>query len=339
VMRIPGVQLVRSSLEMGQPEVQVRVDREKAADLGLSVSEVAEIVETLVAGKTATRYKVGGDEYDITLVGEEGGIVSAEDLADLIIYAPNGQKVRLSNIARVYKTTGPTSIEHIEMDRAATLTVNIAEEVPLEEVLERVEAEVLEPLRRRLPYGYGVYLSGSASDLEVTAQALSGSFVLALIITYLLMSSLFESFIHPLIIMFSVPLATTGAILGVVLTRSELNVVTMLGFIILVGIVVNNAILIVHQALNHIRREGIPPDEAILASVRNRLRPIFMSVITTVFGMLPLTFRGGAGSELYSGLGAAIVGGLSLSTITTCVLVPVAFSLFFDFKRLFAGKG
>jgi HAE1 family hydrophobic/amphiphilic exporter-1 len=177
-------------------------------------------------------------------------------------------------------------------------------------------------------------LAGSASDLETTTAALKNSFILAIIIIYLLMSSLFESFIYPLIVMFSVPLAATGAILGVYLTKSELNVVAMLGFIILAGIVVNNAILLIHQALHYIRRDGMEPNQAIVESTRTRIRPIFMSVITTVFGILPMTFRGGAGSELYAGLGAAIVGGLSISTIFTLILVPVVFSLFLDFKRL-----
>jgi HAE1 family hydrophobic/amphiphilic exporter-1 len=334
VRGLPGVQLVRSSLQMGQPEIQVRVDREKAADLGLAVQDVAEIVETLVAGKIATLYKIGGNEYDITLKGPDERFDRKQALRDLIIYTPSGRRVTLTSIAEIREASGPTSIDHIELDRSITLTVNIAEEVPLEQVMDEVNNQVLAPLRQRLPYGYSVELSGTASDLETTAAALRDSFILAVIIIYLLMSSLFESFIYPFIIMFSVPLAATGAILGVYLTHSELNVVTMLGFIILAGIVVNNAILLIHQALHFMRRDGMEPNQAIIESTRTRIRPIFMSVITTVCGMLLLTFRGGAGSELYSGLGAAIVGGLSISTVFTLILVPVVFSLFVDLKRL-----
>ncbi len=332
VMGLPGVQLVRSSLELGQPEIQVRVDREKAADLGLAVADVAEIVETLVVGKLATLYKSGGNEYDLTLMGEKELFDRKQALRDLIIYTPSGRAVNLSSIAEIRETSGPTNIDHIELDRSVTLSVNIAEGVPLEQVMDEINTKALIPLRKRLPYGYFVELSGSASDLETTVTALTDSFILALIIIYLLMSALFESFIYPLIILFSVPLAATGAILGVYLTGSELNVVTMLGFIILAGIVVNNAILLIHQALNHIRTDGMEPTQAILESTRTRIRPIFMSVITTVCGMIPMAFRGGAGSELYSGLGAAIVGGLSISTIFTLILVPVVFSLVMDLK-------
>lgn len=334
IMGLPGVQLVRNSLELGQPEIQVRVDREKAADLGLAVQDVAEIVETLIAGKIATLYKSGGDEYDITLMGENELFDRKQALHNLIIYTPSGRRVKLASIADIKETTGPTNIDHIELNRSITLSVNIFEDVPLEQVMDDVNNKVLTPLRQELPYGYFVELSGSASDLETTTAALKNSFILALIIIYLLMSSLFESFIYPFIIMFSVPLAATGAILGVWLTGSELNVVTMLGFIILAGIVVNNAILLIHQALHHMRLEGMEPNQAIIESVRTRIRPIFMSVITTICGMLPMTLRGGAGSELYSGLGAAIVGGLSISTIFTLILVPVLFSLVMDFKRI-----
>jgi HAE1 family hydrophobic/amphiphilic exporter-1 len=156
VMGLPGVQLVRNSLEMGQPEIQVRIDREKAADLGLAVEDVAEIVETLVAGKIATLYKTGGDEYDITLMGEKERFDRKQALRDLIIYTPSGKRVRLESIAEIRETTGPSNIDHIELNRSITLTVNILEQVPLEQVMDEVNNEVLAPLRQRLPYGYSV---------------------------------------------------------------------------------------------------------------------------------------------------------------------------------------
>ena len=188
-----------------------------------------------------------------------------------------------------------------------------------------VEREIIAPSRASLPYGYTITLTGAAENLKTTADALLGSFLLAIMIIYLLMASLFESFLYPLVILITVPLAAAGAILGVLLTGSELNVVTMLGFIILSGIVVNNGILIIHQTLRYRRIDGLGYEEAVWEAVRVRLRPIFMSSITTILGMIPLTFRGGAGSEIYSGLGAAIVGGLATSTIFTLILLPAIY--------------
>jgi len=184
---------------------------------------------------------------------------------------------------------------------------------------------------------YAVNLSGSADDLTQTRKALQGNFILALLITFLLMAALFENFIYPFVIMFSVPLAAAGGFLGLFLTNKligyqPLDVLTMLGFVILIGVVVNNAILIVHQALNFIREEDMPPREAIRESVRTRTRPIFMSALTSVMAMIPLVLFPGAGSELYRGLGSVVTGGLIVSTVFTLILVPCLFSLVMDAK-------
>ncbi|HEX9667311.1 MAG TPA: efflux RND transporter permease subunit, partial [Thermodesulfobacteriota bacterium] len=184
---------------------------------------------------------------------------------------------------------------------------------------------------------YSAILTGTADDLTVTRKALQWNFVLAAVIAYLLMCSLFESFLYPFVIMFSVPLASFGGFLGLLLlnifTYQPLDVLTMLGFIILIGIVVNNAILIVHQALNHMRDEGYETSDAIVASVKTRIRPIFMSTMTSVFGMLPLVISPGSGSEFYRGLGSVVVGGLTVSTIFTLFLVPSVFSIVLDAKE------
>jgi HAE1 family hydrophobic/amphiphilic exporter-1 len=226
------------------------------------------------------------------------------------------------------------------------------ETVPLESAMDTIQTQILAPMRQagRLAGQYRSQLTGTADKLSQTANALKWNFLLALVITYLLMAALFESFLHPLVIMFSVPLAALGGFLGLAalnkfLTFQALDILTMLGFIILVGTVVNNAILIVHQALNHMRDENMPPREAIRESTRTRIRPIFMSVLTSVFGMLPLVLFPGAGSELYRGLGSVVVGGLILSTIFTLFLVPALFSLVLDAQtglvrglRTLAGK-
>jgi HAE1 family hydrophobic/amphiphilic exporter-1 len=185
-------------------------------------------------------------------------------------------------------------------------------------------------------------VAGQAQDLTIAWNSIKWSFLLALVVIYLLMCSLFESWSYPLIIMFTVPLAATGGILAVRLANAfeptiKMDVITMLGFVILAGIVVNNAILIIHQALNHIR-EGWHSQEAILESVRTRIRPIFMTTATTVFGMLPLVFARGSGSELYRGLGAAVLGGLIVSSLFTLILIPTLFSLWMDAKGVLAAR-
>jgi HAE1 family hydrophobic/amphiphilic exporter-1 len=190
---------------------------------------------------------------------------------------------------------------------------------------------------------YRISLSGTADDLTRTRKVLQGDFLLALVITYLLMASLFGSFLYPLVIMFSVPLAAAGGFLGLYLVNrfvsfQPLDVLTMLGFVILIGIVVNNAILIVHQSLNFMREGRLAPREAIRESVRTRVRPIFMTTFTSVAGMLPLVLFPGAGSELYRGIGSVITGGLVVATLFNLLLVPALFSLVLDLKLRFTGS-
>ena len=210
--------------------------------------------------------------------------------------------------------------------------------------METIETKVLDPMRQsgQLSGLYRARMAGTADKLTQTADALKWNFLLAIVITYLLMAALFESFLYPLVILFSVPLAAFGGFLGLAVvnlfTYQALDVLTMLGFIILVGTVVNNAILIVHQSLNHIRQEGLTPREAIRDSVRGRIRPIFMSVLTSVCGMLPLVLFPGAGSELYRGLGSVVVGGLLVSTLFTIFLVPALLSLALDGRAALAGR-
>ena len=332
--QLPEVQFINSSFELANPELQVHVDREKAADLGLSVSELGNVVETLVNGTRAGVFRDRGKELDIVLRAPRERFQRTQSLEDVILYTPTGQPVPLSQIAEVRHAVGPTRIQHVDRYRSVELTVNVKETIPLQVAIDRMKQQVIDPLRASLPLGYGVEVTGRAKDLERTWNSLKWSFLLALLITYLLMAALFESWSYPLIIMFSVPLAATGGVVAVFFMNQiepsvKMDTLTMLGFIILTGIVVNNAILLVHQALNH-HNAGMDMREAILESVQDRMRPIFMTTTTTVFGLLPLVVASGSGSELYRGLGSAILGGLATSTLITIVLIPVIFSLWVD---------
>jgi HAE1 family hydrophobic/amphiphilic exporter-1 len=339
-----GANFVNTSFEWGTPEIQVRVDRERAAALGLSAREVGYIVETAVAGTLAGTFKEGGKEIDIKLVASEREGRRTQDVDRTTFHTRAGVPLRLTEIATVAPAAGPTKVQHVDQDRAISMTVNVKEEMSLEEAMEAVEGEIIQPARLALPLGYTVNLAGHARDLTEAFNALKWSYVLAQIVIFLLMASLFESWLLPLYIMFTVPLAVTGGVLAVrwahaVEPGTKMDTVTMLGFIILSGIVVNNAILIIHQALNNAREGGLDPQEALLESVRSRIRPIFITTCTTVFGMLPLVVSTGSGSELYRGLGAAVLGGLALSTLVTLILVPTVYSLGLDAKPILARRG
>lgn len=199
--------------------------------------------------------------------------------------------------------------------------------------MEQVREDVIAKLKAEgLPPGISMTMGGTADALTKTFDNMVLNLLLALVIVYLVMAILFESFIYPFIIMFSVPLATAGGVAGLTILNiirfQALDMLTLLGFVILIGIVVNNAILLVHQTLVHVREEGMNANDAIMEATRNRIRPIFMSTLTSVFGMLPLVFFPGAGSELYSGLGSVVIGGLSLSAILTLLIIPPLLSLF-----------
>jgi len=319
---LEGTRSVISSLNVANPELRVRPNRERLADLGLTARDLAIVVETLLEGRRASLYREGGKEFDLVVEAEDETILHPDRLKEVILKSPDGRDVRLDEIATIERALGPVSIQRLEQERAVTLTVNIEDEIALETFINRAEEGVMAPMRDKLPPGYHGSLSGTVDDLRRTIRALSGSFILALIITYLLLAALFESFLYPLIIMFSVPLAMTGAFIGVRVTGSEFNVITMLGLILLAGIVVKNAILLVEFTLLELKK-GVAPHDAILNGIKVRIRPIFMTSATTVLGMMPLVLGGGAGSELYQGLGAAVVGGMTLSTIFTLVLIPL----------------
>ena len=336
---LPGAQAFpRPSLDLGNPEVRIQTNRLRAAELGISNRDLGFAVSALVDGARASDYQHEGKEIDLKVIAEASVERRTHLLEQLPISAPNGQIVTLGSVATISEVNGPQTINHSERRRAITIQVTPSEEMPLETAMDLIQTRILDPLRQEGLLGglYQVSLSGAADKLTQTGEALKWNFILALVITYLLMASLFESFLYPFVIMFSVPLATVGGILGLALmnryTFQALDVLTMLGFFILVGTVVNNAILIVHQSLNHIRLEGMAPGEAIRESASNRVRPIFMTVSTTVLGMLPLVLVPGAGSELYRGLGSVVIGGLVVSTIFTLFLIPALLSLTIDIR-------
>jgi HAE1 family hydrophobic/amphiphilic exporter-1 len=325
------------SLDLGNPEVRVVPDRVRAADVGMTARDVGFAVNALMDGALIDGYQYQGEEIDISLRGEDDWF-RTQDIAQLPIHTPSGRTVPLSSVADVTVTSGPEQINHIERSRAITIQIIPPETTPLETALDDIRTQIVEPLRASgdVAPPYDLRLSGTADDLKKTREALQWNFLLALLITFLLMASLYESFLYPFVILFSVPPATAGGILGLFVVNAligyqPLDILTMLGFVILIGVVVNAAILIVHQTLNVMRDEPeIDRREAIRRAVASRVRPIFMSTITSAFGMLPLVVFPGAGSELYRGLGSVVIGGLLVSTVFTLFLVPTFLSLAMD---------
>lgn len=317
----------RPGLEMGAPEVRIVPDRMRLTDAGVSAREVAELIDVFNDGKRVIEVTAGGKLIDLTLKGVDGLMTETQGIADLPVITSSGEVIPVKAVMDIHMTSGPTAIRHRERFRTITLEVRPSDQFTLEAAIDLINSEVIQPMQAQgLPEGVKLRLSGTADKLLETRDELSLGMLVALVIVYLIMAVLFESFVYPIIILLSVPVAAVGGIGGLALINQyysqPLDMLTMLGFVILIGIVVNNAILLVHQTLYHVRQENMAPREAITAATRNRVRPIFMSTLTSVVGMLPLVLFPGSGSELYRGLGTVVVGGLSFSALITLLLVP-----------------
>ncbi|MBW7905115.1 MAG: efflux RND transporter permease subunit [Phycisphaerae bacterium] len=344
---------------MGRPEVRIEPDRERAADLGLSAADIALIVEAAVDGAYVGDFRVaGGNTVDISLYAERDASRPTQEIGALPIYTTAGPAT-LSSAVKMIDTTALEQINHIERQRAVTLTVRPPESLPLESVIRRVtdrETGIETTLRgaKEIAPTVLVSLTGNADKLTEARNAMvgawhgftldtlvslvNGRFFLSVLIVYLLLCALYESWVYPFVIMFSVPLAVFGGLLGLwvchvgtLLTTNQpvqqLDVLTFLGFVILVGTVVNNAILLVDQSLQNHRLHGMAAGQAIREATRTRVRPVLMTSLTTIFGQLPLALMPGAGSELYRGLASVMLGGLLVASLGTLVLVPAALSL------------
>ena len=335
---VPGAQIRPvPSLEIGYPEVNLIPDRNRILANGLSEEALGVYIDVLMDGRKIGEYKPSGDKVmDLVLTSGEGHIKAPEDLLDQLIATPHGELVRIGDMAQIEYTQGMTQVDHLERKRNVRLEVTPPENIALQQALETIQDDLLVKLRKDGQIkNVDVKVGGNADKLTLTRQALQWNFLLAIVITYLLLSALFGNFFYPFIILFTVPLAAAGGFIGLALVNliiapQPFDILVMLGFIILVGTVVNNAILIVHQTLNNVRYRGLVGKDAILASVRTRIRPIFMSATTSLFGLLPLVLATGQGSELYRGLGSVILGGLAVSTVLTLFVVPALLAFFIE---------
>jgi len=321
------------SLDLSSPELHIIPKLVSAAEMGVSSTDLGFTANALIDGAYAGDYFLEGKKIDLTIMGETKFADSTQKIGALPIATPGGELVPLAALADVQIDSGPEQINHRERLRSITIEVSPPEAMPLENAMQMITTQLVDPMIAdgKIPPGYRVGLSGTADKLTDTWNALWINVLLALVITYLLMAALFESWIYPFVIILSVPLGAVGGVIALAFLNlfyfQSLDVLTMLGFVILIGTVVNNPILIVHQALNHMREDDMPLREAVLESVRSRVRPIFMTTMTTVLGLMPLVLFPGSGSELYRGLGSVVLGGLLVSTFLTLILVPSLFSL------------
>jgi len=328
------------SLELLFPEVLIIPQRDRIKAAGMTARDFGVAVDVLMDGREIGEFKQEGQKkIDMVLKASQEDIPTPEKMYDSLIAIPGGKVVPVSSLSRLQRTAGITQIRHLERQRTITLEVTPPLSLPLQEALEIISAKVVAPLAGQgMLRGIDIGQSGVADKLTETRKSLQWNFILAAAIAYLLMAALFGNFIYPLIIMFTIPLAAVGGLLGLkmvnlLIADQALDILTMLGFVILIGVVVNNPILIVHQALNNVRFNNMPYREAVLESTRTRLRPIYMSAATSIFGMLPLVLIPGPGSEFYRGLGSVVLGGLAVSTVFTVFVIPALLMFFIRMEK------
>jgi HAE1 family hydrophobic/amphiphilic exporter-1 len=313
---------VKSTVEQGFPEVQIRFDQERAAALGLTTRQIADEVVRKVRGEVATRYSFRDRKIDVLVRAQEQDRASVAEIRDLIINPQSERPVPLSAVAEVVETIGPGEINRVDQTRVAIISANLRDidlGTAVEEVNKLVDAN---PLGADLRLAFG----GQSEELGRSLQSLMFAFGLAIFLVYLVMASQFESLLHPFVILFTIPLAVVGAVLALVLSGSPVSVVVFIGLILLVGIVVKNAIVLVDK-VNQLRLDGLSKVDALVEGSYSRLRPIVMTTLTTLFGFAPLAFFGGDGAEVKAPMAITVIGGLTVSTLLTLVVIPVMYKL------------
>ena len=321
------------SLDSGTPQIQITPYPDVLARIGMSAAEFASAIDVFNDGTNITEVPLNGELVDLVLLGRQAGDLSLADLNALPIVTRSGDVLRADQIAKIEIISAAQSIRRLGGKQALTVRLRPVEDIALEDAIATIETEILPQLTDAAQANrVTVAVSGAASALEETWTAMQANVATAIGVIFLLLVILLRSFVLPFIIIAAVPVAAAGGILGLTVMnlflRQSLDMLTMLGFVILTGIVVNNAILMVEQTVLEVREGGRTVEDAIIEATRNRIRPIFMSTLTSLFGLVPLVIFPGAGSELYRGIGTVVFGGLALSTIATLFIVPPLLSLF-----------
>ncbi|HET9386827.1 MAG TPA: efflux RND transporter permease subunit [Gemmatimonadales bacterium] len=329
----PGLTNVDSDLKLNKPQLSVDINREKAAAVGVQVEAIGRTLETLLGGRQVTRFKREGKQYDVIVKLEDKDRRQPADLTSIYVRGANGQIAQLANLVTVTETVAPKELNHFNRLRAAIISANVTPGYTLSEALGFMEQTAKEVLTAE----YQTTLDGQSREFRESGQQLYFVFFLALAFIYLVLSAQFESFRGPLVIMLTVPLAITGALLAMKLAGVTLNVYSQIGLVMLIGLITKNGILIV-EFTNQLRDRGREKVDALIEASCLRLRPILMTTAATALGAVPLAVSAGAGSESRSAIGWVVVGGMSIGTLFTLFVIPVAYTYIVGERQLAAGE-
>jgi HAE1 family hydrophobic/amphiphilic exporter-1 len=329
---------VETSLKPGHPELQIVFDQERAAALNLNTADLASRVARSVQGQVATRYRLEDREIDVLVRGRESDRESIAAVQGLVINPDAERSLTLSAVAEVALRTGPSEIRRLDQERVVVLSANLVYG-DLGEAVAELQGMIGQVA---LPPGVAADVAGQSEEMEVSFRSLQLALALAIFLVYLVMASEFESLIHPFVILFTIPLALIGAVLALFLTGSVINVIALIGMIMLAGIVVKNGIVLI-DLVNRLREEGMDRTQALLEGGRHRLRPILMTTLTAILGLLPMAIGGGEGAEVRAPMAITVIGGLMVSTLLTLVVIPVVYTLLdrhdYDQDRATRGLG
>ena len=323
IAKNPGIVSVDTDLRLNKPEISMDVDRERAADMGVPIDNIARAVETMMGGRQVTRYKREGDQYDVMVQTSPSGRDTPDDIEHIFVRGRNDAMIPLSALVRIKEVVVPRELNHFGQRRSASITANIAPNYSLGEAIVFMN----DTAKKVLKPGYATDLNGTSREFVKTSGSLVIVFILSLLFIFLVLAAQFESFVDPLVILFSVPLSMVGALLALQLSGGTLNVFSQIGLITLVGLITKHGILIVEFA-NQLRAEGMDALEAVKQSATLRLRPILMTTGAMVLGAIPLALATGAGAESRKQIGWVIVGGMSLGTLLTIFVVPTMYTFF-----------
>jgi HAE1 family hydrophobic/amphiphilic exporter-1 len=334
IREVPGVAEATTSLVTGRPAYAIRVDRRRAADLGVNVADIANAMRLMVGGLEVTDFSEGGERYEVRVRAGADARTRPEEIGQITVPATNGRTVRLSDVASIERSTGPASIQHLGRQRQATLYVNTlpgASEQTIIDAIEKIRTDIgMEP-------AYKGTLFGRSRELGRSLRSFGIAVVLSLVFMYLVLAAQFESWIHPLTILSTLPLTLPFALFSILILGQSMNIYSMLGILVLFGVVKKNAILQIDH-MRDLRRRGLSRPDAIMVGNRDRLRPILMTTIAFVAGMIPMLVSSGAGSGTNRAMGAVIAGGQTLSLVLTLVATPVLFSWLDDIRHSRAVK-
>jgi multidrug efflux pump len=324
IAKNPGFLTPDIDLRLNKPELKIDVNREKAADLGVSVEVVARAIETMLGGRQVTRYKKEGDQYDVIVQTQATGRDTPDDIEKIFVRGRNDAMIPLASLVKVRESVAPRELNHFSQRRAVSITANLAPDYSLGQALDFLDATAAKVLKP----GYSTDLNGTSREFKNSQGSLGIVFALALLFIFLVLAAQFESFVDPFVIMLSVPLSMIGALLALKYSEGgSLNVYSQIGLITLVGLITKHGILIVEFS-NQLRESGMEMWEAVVKASSQRLRPILMTTGAMVLGAIPLAFATGAGAESRIQIGKVIVGGMSLGTLLTIFVVPTMYTLF-----------